>query len=154
MGLFRWCHDSAHEVSRRMVDEACSVAILQEATVTHVITERDDFIEVRYAGQVGFAERAQVMRAVAELGARLATPRVLSDFTDATVYEENPGARADFMASVITAPWADGSRVALVNLAEGAAKPARHASAVQGPVVRTFSNREEALSWLLEKRAG
>jgi len=120
----------------------------------HTVHFKDGVIDVRYTGEVGYTERASALKEVIETAAAigLRAPIVLGDFSNAVAYEENPGARADFIATVITTPWREGSRVALVNLSEAGARPAKSASDVRGPLVQTFANRNDALAWLVGDR--
>jgi len=100
---------------------------------------------VQYTGDVGYGERADaVIRSISEVSG-LPSLRVLSDFSEARVYEESSASRADFIARVITAPWPQDSRVALVGLPDDAALPPKLAAAVR---TLTFNDQRSAIRWL------
>lgn len=74
--------------------------------------------------------------------------KLLIDFSDAEPVEEEEGARRDFIAVAIAAPWPDKVRIASVGLSPRSAKPVELASVVRELDLRAFESADEALSWL------
>lgn len=106
-------------------------------------------LRVAYFGRVGYRERCE---AVAEAAARMAREgitRLIVDFGAAEVHDDNDGSRADFIASVITAPWPDHTRVAPLNGPPFAAQGGRIAGTSRGLQVRAFDSEEHAVAWLV-----
>lgn len=118
----------------------------------HTLFLKKEVIDVRYWGRVGYSERTQAITEASKVAKAMdfRTLRALGDFSDAIVYEEGDAQRADYVASVLNGAWAKDSRVALVNLPKELSSPAKLASAVRGPLIQTFANRENAMNWLTE----
>ena len=105
-------------------------------------------IEVRYAGVVGYLERAEAVERAAGAMRAAEADRLLVDFTHATPVEEDKANRADFIARTITHMAIPTARVALVGVSSVFAFPAELACEIRHIPARTFDTRAEALAWL------
>ena len=88
-------------------------------------------IEVRYAGVVGYFERAQAVESAARQLRDTQADRLLVDFTQATPVEEDKANRADFIARTITHMAIPTARVALVGVPSVFAFPAELACEIR-----------------------
>lgn len=105
-------------------------------------------VEVRYTGEVGYAERADAVEAAAQLMQATGRDRMLVDFTRAVPFEEDQANRADFIARTITHLAIPGARVAFIGVPAVFAWPAELACEIRHIPARTFDTRDEALAWL------
>ena len=107
-----------------------------------------DVLCVKYADTVAYAERQVALPGAARMLNDGALHNLLVDFSDADLVEEDAGARRDFIAAAIAAPWPGKVRIASVGLPSGFSKPVELASVVRELDMRAFQTIDEALSWL------
>ena len=106
-------------------------------------------LRVDYFGEVGYRERCVALTDAAGVMSRDGYTRLLVDFTHANVHEEHNGSRADYIASVITAPWPDRSRIAPLNAPPFAVQGGRIAGTSRGLLVKGFDVEDLAIAWLV-----
>ena len=117
----------------------------------HTIGPHDErILRVTYFGKVGYRERCEALTAAAHLMTRDGYTRLLVDFTAADVHEEHDGSRADYIASVITAPWPERTRIAPLNAPTFAVQGGRIAGTSRGLRVEGFDSEDHAVAWLVE----
>ena len=107
-----------------------------------------DTLCIRYSGLVTYGERSKVLPAAARRMRDGGHPNLLVDFSAAELIEENEGARRDYIAAAIAAPWPDRVRIASVALPPRFEKPLELASVVREFAVRAFESVEQAANWL------
>jgi hypothetical protein len=118
--------------------------------MAHRIGPHDALIlRVDYFGDISYRERCAALADAAGVMVRDGYTRLLVDFTHANVHEEHDGSRADYIASVITAPWPDRTRIAPVNAPAFAVQGGRIAGTSRGLLVEGFDSEERAIEWLV-----
>jgi hypothetical protein len=118
--------------------------------VTHIVTMREGWIELRYTGVVDYAARMAALDAVATLVGESGIRRILADYTRATFGDAGDSAgRQDYMSKAITAATLKEADVALIGLPPEHARAAELAGVVRNMRVRSFEDAASALAWLM-----
>ena len=113
------------------------------------LPEDPAIIEVRYAGEVADSERLQTLLEALQF-VRGAGPRVLADFSEATMLGDDPFARLEYMGVVNQLPDLRNGKLALVGARPLTATDHLQALATaRGFRYRKFDSRKEAVEWLL-----
>jgi len=107
-----------------------------------------DTLCVRYSGLVTYAERKEVLPSAARRMRDHAYRNLIVDFSAAELVEEDEGARRDYIAAAIAAPWPDTVRIASVGLPPRHNKPIELASVVRQFQLANFDSIALALRWL------
>lgn len=105
-------------------------------------------IEIRYRGPLSFRERIESLELIAPQVGADKLRRVLVDFTEAVEVPEEPGARGTYAARLATLPFR-GCVVAFVNAPTVHSAPMEWVSVVVGYRIARFTQRDEALQWLV-----
>ena len=122
---------------------------IQGAPVTHFVSVRDGWIELRYTGVVDYAARMAALDEVAALVRESGVRRILADYTQATLGNAADSAgRQDYLSKAISASTLEAADVALIGLPPDHARAAELAGAVRNMRVRHFDDAASALAWL------
>lgn len=97
-------------------------------------------------GNVTYAERLSVLKALAESKDAAIEVPLLINFLDAVLVD--PDDQLNFMAHVMSQPEIQGRFIAMVGLSGEHARAAVLAAAALDAHLRVFNDRDQALSWL------
>ena len=119
--------------------------------MTHRISMREGWIELRYSGVVDYAARMTALDEMANLVRESGVRRILADYTQSTMGDANDTAnRQDYLSKAISAASLEDADVALIGLPPEHARAAELAGAVRNMRVRHFENEVSAVVWLLQ----
>lgn len=126
--------------------------------MAHRIVVGEQFVEVIHSGEVGYRDRLKALEDVnAHDGIRPGIA-VLINFTDASLQSplsrDDAGVRerVDYMARAAVDAFFEGRRVAMVGALDSDVRPASVAAQIRKLTFRVFSEREQAIDWLLSGR--
>ena len=118
--------------------------------MTHIVTIREGWIELRYTGVVDYVARMAALDDVAAVVRDSGIRRILADYTQATMGDAGDSAsRQDYLSKAISAAPLENAEVALIGLPPEHARAAELAGVVRNMRVRSFDDAASALAWLL-----